>query len=173
MAEKSTKEISKKQEKMVADYLGGYPVGGSGAFAGAPGDVKTWDWLVECKTHMEPNQNIFFDASVWDKIQKEAMGMHKKPVLIVDDGSQNAKKTWCLCKSVNINMVGVIAAQLPMKIRKNITAKHEKLEESLKKSLKGNVVPGTFFEHGCYETVWCGEDVVIMPLSTFKELFEK
>lgn len=173
MAEKATKAYSKKQEKMVADYLGGYPVGGSGAFAGAPGDVKTYDWLVECKTHVEPGQNIFFDAEVWDKIQKEAMGMHRKPVLVVDDGSQDAKKTWCLCRIDNLNMVGVICASLPMAVRKNITAKHEKLEDALKQALKKNVVPGSFFEIGCYEATWCGEDVAIMPLSTFKELFEK
>ena len=81
----STKAFSTRQEKMVAKQLGGYPVGGSGAMPGVPGDVKTYDWLVECKTHTEPGHNILFNAKVWKKIKEEAMVMHRKPVLVVDD----------------------------------------------------------------------------------------
>ena len=167
----ATKVFSSKQEKMVADVLGGYPIGGSGAFAGAPGDVKTYDWLVECKTHTEPDQNIFFDLAVWKKIENEAMAMHRRPVLIVDDGSQKENKTWCLCRASNINLSAIISVDLPIKIRKNITCKHDKLVESLNANSKRYL--GQFYEAAVYAAEWDNEEVVICPLTTFKELFEK
>lgn len=172
MAE-NNKTFSNKQEKMVAKELGGYPIGGSGAMPGAPGDVKTYEWLVECKTHTKPDHTIFFDLGVWDKIQKEAMAMHRKPVLIVDDGSQSASKTWCLCRSANINLSGVVTTDLPVTIKKNISCKHEKLQTSLKEQTKKIVIQGGFYETAVYEANWGGEDVIVLPLATFKELFEK
>lgn len=170
----NNKIFSSKQEKMVAKELGGYQIGGSGAVPCAPGDVKTYEWLVECKTHTEPDHNIFFDLAVWKKIENEAMGMQRKPVLVVDDGSQSAKKTWCLCRQSNLNLSGVVTTDLPVKIRKNISCKHDTLSDTLKKKSKGIVVPGTsFYEHVIYEVEWGDEFVVILPLKTFKELFEK
>lgn len=175
MAEKSTKDYSSKQEKMIANELGGYPVGMSGAGAANPGDVRTYDWLVECKTHTKPDQPIFFDLAVWQKIQNEAMGVHRKPVLIVDDGSQTKDKTWCLCKASSLNMSGAIAFSLPVTIRKNISCKHDKLISGLKAISKAKIQSNTFYASSfvIYEAKWGGEDVAVMPLATFKELFEK
>ena len=170
MAEKSTKVFSNKQEKMVAQELGGYQVGGSGAAPGVPGDVRTYEWLVECKTHMEPDHNIAFNASVWNKIKNEAMGMHRKPVLVVDDGSQKANKTWCLCNASNLNLSSYIAADLPMAVKKNITCSHSKLSESLSALSKQYV--GEFYRSVVFELEWEGSSVCILPLETFKELFE-
>lgn len=175
MVEKPTKVYSHKQEKMVADALGGYPVGLSGAGPANPGDVRTYEWLVECKTHTKPDQSILFDLEVWTKIQNEAMGIHRKPVLIVDDGSQSASRTWCLCRSANLNLSGVISVDLPVKIRKNITCKHDKLVTGLKAIAKANISDESFYS-GCnviYEVDWAAQQVAIMPLATFKELFEK
>lgn len=167
----STKTFSIAQEKMVAKELGGYPIGGSGAMPGAPGDVKTYDWLAECKTHTTPEHNILFDLGVWSKIKNEAMAMHKKPVLIVDDGSQKASMTWCLCRAANINLSHSLVLDFPATVRKNITCSHSKLDEKLKSSIKKYI--GEFYENGVYEIKWDGEDVIVMPLKTFKELFEK
>jgi len=171
MAEKSTKHYSSIQEKMVAKELGGYQVGGSGAFPTAPGDVTTYEWLIECKTHTEPGHTIFFDLDVWKKIQQEAMAMHRKPVLIVDDGSQSVDKTWCLCRSANLNKASIIATPFPRAIRKNVSAKHEVLRDELEKATKRYI--GEFFQGGVYEFDWGGETVNLMPLTVFKEIFEK
>ena len=171
MVEKSTKEYSKKQEKMIADELGGYPVGLSGAGPANPGDVRTYDWLVECKTHTAPGHSIFFDIDVWKKIESESLGIHRKTVLVVDDGSQLAENTWCLCRSNNLKLTTSVSIELPVKIRKNITCSNVKLSEALTKATKQYV--GTFYENAIFEANWNNESVAIMPLHTFKELFEK
>lgn len=171
MAEKTTKTFSNKQEKVVAKGLGGYPIGGSGAMPGAPGDVKTYEWLVECKTHTEPDKNIAFNLDVWKKIEDEAMAMHRKPVLIVDDGSQTLSKTWCLCRMINLNLAGVFTVDLPITIKKNISCKHEKLTEVLKAKTKE--LTNIIYPYVAFEVKWGDEDVIILPFKTFKELFEK
>ena len=174
MAENPNKFYSSKQEKLVAKELGGYPIKGSGARPCAPGDVKAYDWLVECKTHTKPDNPIFFDIAVWKKIKDEAMGMSKKPVLIVDDGSQSASRTWCLCRRNNVNLNSIVTTDLPNKVRKNITCKHDALTAKLKSDCKGLVVPGTsFYTDMIFEATWEDEAVVIMPLRVFKEIFEK
>jgi len=165
------KAFSTKQEKLIAKELGGYPVGMSGAAPGTPGDVKTYDWLVECKTHAEPGHNIFFDIDVWDKIEKEAMAMHRKPVLVVDDGSQSVKTTWCLCRQNSINLSRAITVDWPAAIRKNLTCKDSKLSETLKKQTKRYL--GDMYQTSAYEINWSGRKVVVVPFSTFKELFDK
>lgn len=170
MADKSTKYFSEKQEKLVAKQLGGFTIGLSGAGPANPGDVKTYDWLIECKTHTEPDHPIFFDLSVWKKIEDEAMAMHRKPVLIVDDGSQKVEKTWCLCRAANLNMGKVITIDLPVKIRKNISCKEDKLAETLRENTKRYL--GEFYQGGAYFTEWDSQDVVVMPLKLFSELFE-
>lgn len=174
MAE-DTKKFSKKQEKMIANELGGYPVGMSGAGPANPGDVRTYEWLVECKTHTSPDHSILFDLSVWKKIENEAMGIHRKPVLIVDDGSQTLKKTWCLCKASSINLSGVLSTDLPGKIRKNISIKHDKLVNGLKAISKVKISEDSFYDTSnvVYETKWADEEVVVMPFTAFKEIFEK
>lgn len=169
----SNKTFSEKQEKLIANELGGYQVGMSGAGAANPGDVRTYDWLVECKTHTEPDQSILFDIDVWKKIQNEAMAMHRKPVLVVDDGSQTIAKTWCLCRSANLNLSGVVTVDLPNKIRKNISCKHDKLIKHLKDSAKSVIIPGKFYQDIAYEVHWADDDVVILPFHLFKEIFEK
>lgn len=171
MEEQSKKYYSGKQEKMVADALGGYVVGGSGARPTNPGDVKTYEWLVECKTHTTPDHTIFFDSDVWKKICNEAMATHRKPVLVVDDGSQKLKKTWCLCFAKNLNGGNMIVVDFPNAIRKNISCKHEKLAETLKQASKRYI--GEFYESAAYEVRWMEEDVCILPLELFKEILDK
>ena len=136
----------------------------------APGDVKTYDWLIECKTHAEPDKPILFNLDVWKKIENEAMGMQRKPVLIVDDGSQSINKTWCLCRASNINLRATISTQLPMTIRKNISCKHDKLESALKQQTKGAI--GEFYTNAVFEVNWGDEEVVVLPFCVFKEIFE-
>ena len=175
MAELNTKQFSDKQEKLIASELGGYQISGSGSRPFAPGDVKTYEWLMECKTHTKPDQNILFDINVWKKISDEAMATHRKPVLIVDDGSQTIDKTWCLCRASNIDLTGMLTADLPINIRKNITCKHDKLQSALKNASKGLIVDGAngFYQGIVFEVYWNNENLLVMPFKTFKELFDK
>lgn len=170
----NNKTFSSKQEKLVADALGGYVIGGSGAAPAVPGDVKTYEWLVECKTHTEPDHPIFFDIDVWKKICNEAMATGRKPVLIVDDGSQTEEKTWCLCRLNNINLSNTLVADYPGAIRKNISIKHTRLVDAEKKIRKTHKIPEAgYFTGFAFEVNWAEEHLVIMQLSLFKEIFEK
>lgn len=166
----TTKTFSSKQEKLVASILGGAVVPGSGARPTVPGDVKSETWLAECKTHTEPGHNIFFDIKVWKKICDEAMALHRLPVLVVDDGSQKEKNTWCLCRSSSINKTNLMVMDFPASIRKNITCKDEKLKETLKQA---NRYLGAFYIGTCFDVNWDGEDVSILPITTFKEVYDK
>ena len=170
----NNKTFSSKQEKLIADALGGYVIGGSGAAPAVPGDVKTYEWLVECKTHTEPDHPIFFDIDVWNKICNEAMATGRKPVLVVDDGSQTEDKTWCLCRPDNINLANVLVGEYPGSIRKNISIKHSKLIDAEKQIRKANGIPSVGIYTGfAFSVNWANEELVIMQLSVFKENFEK
>ena len=171
----NTKQYSRKQERLVAKELEGCVVSLSGAGPANPGDVRTYEWLVECKTHTTPDHPITFNLDVWKKLQNEAMGVQKKPVLIVDDGSQTISKTWCLCKAANLNLAGSISTDLPVTIRKNISCKHDKLSTALKAVIKGKIHTDSFYGMSpvLYEVNWGDDVVVVLPLTTFKELIEK
>lgn len=92
----ATKDFSSIQERRVAAELNWHVVSGSGARPCSPGDIESDQWLGECKTHTERNKPIVFYLDVWHKLKTEAMFRRKNPVLIVDDGSQQINKTWCL-----------------------------------------------------------------------------
>lgn len=169
---RSNKDFSNKQEAMIAKELGGHKIGGSGAAPCAPGDVRTDTWLIECKTHTTPDHSIYFDLEVWQKISKEAMGTHRKPVLIVDDGSQTLEKTWCLCRANNLNLGHTMTTEFPVTIRKNVTCRHDKLMSKLKLQSKGFVFPNGFYTNAGYKVNWNNEEIVILPFEAFKELFE-
>lgn len=91
-----TKYYSSKQEHMIADYLGWSVVSGSGARAFHPGDIRSDDFLGECKTHVERVDRIVIYNKVWAKIISEATSVFKTPVLFIDNGSQRVDSTWCV-----------------------------------------------------------------------------
>lgn len=96
MEKKPTKYYSSKQENMIADYLGWSVTPASGARNFNPGDVKSSDWLAECKTHTSPKDRIHIKKEVWLKLANEAKSLFKSPVLIIDNGTQRAENTWCV-----------------------------------------------------------------------------
>ena len=99
------------------------------------------------------------------------MAIHRKPVLVVDDGSQDERKTWCLCRAANLNLSSYVSVSFPVSVRKNISCSHDLMRDSL----KGGTAPysGSFYEGGVFELNWNGTDVVVLPLVIFKEIFEK
>lgn len=166
----NTKVFSSKHENLIASILGGNVVPGSGARPVTPGDVKADEWLAECKTHETPGHTIFFDINVWKKICDEAMAVHRKPVLIVDDGSQKEEFNWCLCRMINIEQANYLTVDFPFAIKKNISAKHDKLKQFLEDKTKRYI--GEFFQGGFYSVDWAGEKLAIIPLSLFKEVIK-
>ena len=94
MEKKPTKFYSTKQEKAIADYLGWSAVPASGARMFDKGDVKSSDWLAECKTHTEPKDKIVIKKEVWIKLSYEAMSLMRSPILCIDNGTQRINNTW-------------------------------------------------------------------------------
>ena len=167
---KSMKYYSNKQEAQIADALGWRKIGGSGAAPCAPGDVRANEWLAECKTHTKDNP-IFFDSAVWSKIKDEAFGHNKKPVLFVDNGTQDLSHTWCLCCERNINQASLIEMDLPFTVRKNISFDDKKARLILSDIARTYV--GEFYQGVIYRHTWNGEAVLIMTFDTFKEVYKR
>ena len=74
---KPTRFYSNRQEKAVARKLGGRQVANSGATAFSKGDVRTDDWLIECKTATAEKQSFSIKRSWLDKNREEAFAMRK------------------------------------------------------------------------------------------------
>lgn len=123
------KQFSNKQEKNVADALGWSVVSGSGARLTEVGDVRSDEWLCECKTHTTPNHAISFNLNVWAKLRNEAAAKFKYPVLIVDDGSQSLDRTWCMFRLNVFDLVkdDIAVVSLPMQRAININFKYDEL----------------------------------------------
>lgn len=119
-----TKYYSSRQEKMVASCLGWEVVSGSGARAFHPGDVRSEDFLGECKTFTKESDTIYCYNDVWSKISEEATAVMKKPILFVDNGTQEEKNTWCVVPQhfvdsvVGVSQLGKVVADSLLKISK-------------------------------------------------------
>lgn len=161
-----TKDFSSAQENMIADYLGWSVVSGSGAAACHPGDVISDDWLGECKTHVKPEQKIFFSKSVWKKICDEAMIKRRYPVLFTDDGSQRSNKTWCLFSHRQVNRDECTTySDSTFVNRTNISFGHLTMILNYENININPDKPAVFLFR------WGEDTVAVCPLSTFRELF--
>lgn len=88
MMSNPTKHYSDKQETIVAEYLGWKRVSASGARPFNKGDIVSDSWLCECKTHTAHVDSMKILKSVWKKLKSESMSCMKRPILIIDDGTQ-------------------------------------------------------------------------------------
>lgn len=158
----STKSFSTLQESSIARYLGWDTVPASGARSFHPGDIECETWLGECKTHTTEISSIVFDIKVWKKLAIEAMSLGKRPVLFVDNGTQNIHKTWVMFERVlaptNLRDYNILY-DIVSRGRKNVkysvdTLNNLGLNQIMSKDWKD-----------------VGE-VLILRLSTFKELYE-
>ena len=80
----NTRFYSDRQEKQVAKAVGGKQTANSGATAFSKGDVRTDDWLLECKTSMSVKQSFSIKKEWIEKNREEAfqMGKHHQAVVI-------------------------------------------------------------------------------------------
>ena len=74
---KPTRFYSSKQEKAVAKAIGGKQVANSGATAFSKGDVRTADWLIECKTCTTEKKSFSIKKEWMEKNREEAFAMNK------------------------------------------------------------------------------------------------
>lgn len=80
---KTVKRRSQKQEKSVAKDFNARTVVASGAKWGAKGDVRNDKFLIECKTTKKDYYSL--TASVWEKIEREAITDHMRtPLMVID-----------------------------------------------------------------------------------------
>lgn len=159
---KPTKYYSSKQEKMIADYLGWSVVVASGARPFNPGDIKSIEYLCECKTHTSVQKRIVIKKSVWKKISTEAMSVTKKPILFTDNGTQKIEDTWCIIKKPKI-FNGAICDKLSGDMRDSatqITFEHIALKEAL-------------INNQCAELSIDNESLILMRLETFYNMFQE
>ncbi len=95
MNKHSTRYFSNKQEKKVAKVVGGKQTANSGATKFSKGDVRSENWLFECKTKVKESQSITIYKDWLDKNAEEAFAMDKDyNALVFDFGDEHNPKTY-------------------------------------------------------------------------------
>lgn len=150
----ATKDYSNKQEELIAKYLGWTRVSASGARDCHPGDIKSEEWLGECKTHTKPIKEIRFLYSQWSKICEEAMTQRRFPVLFVDNGTQVIPGTWCMVREF----------QVPHPPVEYINTDRSTLVLKADDFMRYQALGA-----GCLGYNFHNEKVVVMPISEFKK----
>lgn len=122
---KSTKYYSTLQEHRIAEFYGWKTVSASGARPFNPGDVKSPDWLAECKTHVKEIERLTISKAVWRKLANEAKSKRKFPVLFIDNGTQKLENTWAIIPGRFIDGKGFESIDGPLHMSEGqITFKH-------------------------------------------------
>lgn len=71
-------ELKEKDDKQL---LGGKRTPGSGNKWSAPGDIKSEDFLIECKDTTHKSYSLTKER--WDKISKEALFSYRMPMMSI------------------------------------------------------------------------------------------
>ena len=91
----ATRYYSSRQERAVAKAIGGKQVANSGAGRWCAGDVRTEDFLIECKTCTEPRKAFTLHKEWFNKNKEEAFAMHKDySALVFDFG--DGERFYCI-----------------------------------------------------------------------------
>ena len=77
MVKYSTRHYSTNQEKQVAKRIGGKRTSNSGATLFSKGDIKTKDFLIECKTVTKEQKSFSIKKDWITKLKEEAFAMGK------------------------------------------------------------------------------------------------
>lgn len=86
----STRYFSSRQEKRVAKAVKGRTVSNSGAPPFVAGDVRTDNWLFECKTKTTPSESMSVKLEWLIKNEEEAFAMGKDySAVVIDFGSSD------------------------------------------------------------------------------------
>ena len=168
MAQKNNKYFSNKQESMIADYLGWGQVTGSGARPFAPGDVNSYQWLGECKTHDTERANIVFLKRHWFKICEEAWSKSRYPVLFVDNGTQTSQNTWVM---TTLSMFDPSRTNVIEGLR-NTSTKGNSLTFDISSATALHKSGSLSDKFNVFKLHW-DKDLAVMPLSTFRDFIQE
>ena len=80
-----TRYFSNRQEKAVAKAIGGRKVANSGATAFSKGDIRTEEWILECKTKTSESKSFTLQKEWFVKNEEEAFAMGKSYSAVVFD----------------------------------------------------------------------------------------
>ena len=87
---KPTRYFSDRQEKRVAKRVRGKQISNSGATSFSKGDVKTDNWLIECKTCTSPKSSMSVKKDWLTKNTEEAFAMRRNySAVAIDFGSND------------------------------------------------------------------------------------
>lgn len=88
------KQKSVQQENLVAEICGGRVQPGSGSSIYAKGDVKTQDYLIECKR--TDKRSIGLKVDWLEKITEEARTAGKRPMMSLEFEDTRYEQQWFL-----------------------------------------------------------------------------
>lgn len=91
-----TRWYSNKQEKAVAKTIGGKQTSNSGATKFSKGDVRTDNWLLECKTTTKEQKSFSIKKEWLEKNKQEAFAMRKRHSALVFDFGDNGDRYYVL-----------------------------------------------------------------------------
>ena len=93
---KPTRWYSNKQEQRVAKTIGGKQTANSGATKWSKGDVRTDDFLIECKTCEKEKKSFSIKKEWLDKNREEAFAMGKSYNALAFDFGDNGKRYYVI-----------------------------------------------------------------------------
>ena len=91
-----TRFYSKKQETAVAKAVAGKRTANSGATAFSKGDVRTTDFLIECKTATSEKKSFAIKKEWLDKNREEAFAMGKSYNALAFDFGDGGKRYYVI-----------------------------------------------------------------------------
>lgn len=106
--DKPTRYFSKMQEKAVAKKLNGRVQPNSGATAFAKGDVKTDDWLIECKTKTTPSDSMSIKKSWLEKNMHEALFLGKQYSALAFNFGPNEKNYYVIDEDTMFLLINLL-----------------------------------------------------------------
>lgn len=99
-----TRFYSSRQEKAVAKKVGGKQVANSGATAFSKGDVRTDEWLIECKTATTEKSSFSIKRDWLSKNREEAFAMGKSYNALCFDYGNGTNRYYIIDEKTFIKM---------------------------------------------------------------------
>ena len=136
---------------------------GSGARYCSPGDVRSEQFLGECKTHVSRTPKIEFRLDYWKKICDEATSHGKIPIMFADDGSQSVDNTYCIVPEAPIDTSEFEVIEFPVGVKSNIL-----VDTSTARTIKYNQSSVK-----CFRVKWeaAKQSILLFSLDAFSQVY--
>lgn len=112
---KTLKRRSQKQEKSVAKDFNAKVTVASGALWGMKADVRSDDYLIECKTTEKDYYSL--TAKTWEKIESEAIRDHMRIPLMAIDLEDQDRIIVFKPQDFGLDVSPIIMTEIPKSIR--------------------------------------------------------